>query len=150
MSPLSSHVIIGTDHAGYTLKQALLPLLKQQGLTVEDLSPSLTPDDDYPLIAHQVAEKVTKASDRQWGILLCGSGIGVSIAANRHPSVRAALVRTATDAELARLDDQANVLVLGGRITKPEELPEILEAWLKTDPSSDPRHARRVAQIDQF
>lgn len=150
MSPLSSHVVVGTDHAGYALKQALIPLLQEQGLTVEDLSPSVTPDDDYPLIAHQVAKKVAEASGKSWGILLCGSGIGVSIVANRHASVRAALVRNAQDAELARLDDQANILVLGGRITKPEELPEILEAWLKTDPSSDPRHARRVAQIDQF
>jgi ribose 5-phosphate isomerase B len=150
MSSLPSKVIIGTDHAGYSLKQALLPLLKQHGLEVEDLSPAVTPDDDYPIVAHELAQKVAQAPDQHWGILLCGSGIGVSIAANRHASVRAALVRTAKDAELARLDDQANVLVLGGRITTAEELPEIVETWIKTDPSPDARHTRRVAQIDQI
>lgn len=148
MSLLPLQVIVGTDHAGFELKQAILPLLKERGFAVEDLSPALVPGDDYPVIAHQVAERVAKSQGALWGVLLCGTGVGVSIEANRHPGVRAALVRSADDARLSRQDDHANVLELGGRVTQPEELPAILDAWINTAPSNDERHVRRVAEID--
>lgn len=148
MSFLPSRVIVGADHAGYELKQVLVPLLKGRGFEVEDLSPTVEPGDDYPVIAHRVAEQVAASQGQMWGALLCGSGIGVSIEANRHPGVRAALIRTPEDARGARLDDHANILELGGRVTQPNELPAILDAWINTEPSSDPRHLRRVAEID--
>lgn len=145
---LPSHVVVGSDHAGYELKQAILPLLKDRGFEAVDLSPELIPGDDYPVIAHAVAERVAEGDGHYWGVLLCGSGIGVSIEANRHRGVRAALVRTPEDAQSARLDDHANVLELGGRVTTANELPVILDAWINTEPSSDPRHLRRIAEID--
>lgn len=146
MSFLPSRVIIGSDHAGFELKQALLPLLANQ-TTIEDLSPTLVPGDDYPVVAETVAKRVADADGRAWGVLICGSGIGISIAANRHPNIRAAVVRDAEDARLARQDNHANVLVLGGRRTRPEELPAILASWLQTPPSSEERHLRRLDQL---
>lgn len=145
---LPSQVVVGSDHAGYELKEMLLPLLKERGFEIVDLSPNLQPGDDYPVIAHAVAERVATSDEKMWGVLLCGSGIGVSIEANRHRGVRAALVRTPDDARTARLDDHANILELGGRVTTAQELPAILDTWIDTEPSSDPRHLRRVAEID--
>ncbi len=149
MSFLPSRVVIGSDHAGFELKQALVPLLVERGFEIHDLSPILQEGDDYPIIAEQVAEQVAQSEDQTWGVLLCGSGIGVSIAANRVPGVRAALVRTPEDAKSARLDDHANILELGGRVTTAAELPAILETWISTQPSADARHLRRVAELDQ-
>lgn len=146
---LPSQVIVGSDHAGYELKQALVLLLKAQGFEVIDLSPTLQPGDDYPVIAHAVAERVAQSQGQSWGALLCGSGIGVSIEANRHAGIRAALVRTPEDAKSAREDDHANILELGGRVTEAHELPAILEAWMNTEPSQESRHLRRVAEIDR-
>lgn len=145
---LPSEVLVGSDHAGFALKEVLVSLLKERGFKVEDLSPTFQAGDDYPLIAHEVAKQVAESAGTRWGALLCGSGIGVSIEANRHAGVRAALVRTAEDARLARLDDHANILELGGRITAPEELPAILDSWIATEPSSDTRHLRRLDEID--
>lgn len=149
MSFLPSQVIVGSDHAGYELKQTFVPLLKAAGFEVVDLSPALQPGDDYPVIAHAVAERVAQSQGQSWGALLCGSGIGVSIEANRHSGIRAALVRTPGDAKTARQDDHANILELGGRVTQADELPAILEAWMNTEPSQDPRHLRRIAEIDR-
>lgn len=149
MPSLPSHVIIGTDHAGFSLKQALVPLLKERGIFIEDLSPFLQEGDDYPLIAHEVAKRVEEQQGTVWGIVLCGSGIGASIEANRHNSIRAALVRTPEDARTARFDDHANVLALGGRVTTAEELPTILDSWINTEPSTEARHLRRIAELDQ-
>ncbi len=148
MSFLPSRVIIGSDHAGFELKQALLPLLAAQNLTIEDVSPTLIPSDDYPAIADTVSQKIAEADGQAWGVLVCGSGIGISIAANRHPEIRAAVVRDAEDARLARQDNHANVLTLGGRRTSPQALPDILNAWLNTEPSNEERHVRRVAQLN--
>lgn len=149
MSSLPSRVVIGSDHAGYELKQALLPLLAERGFEIQDLSPVLQPGDDYPIIAEQVAEQVAASQKQAWGVLLCGSGVGVSIAANRVLGVRAALVRTPEDARGARLDDHANILELGGRVTTREALPAILDAWITTEPSEDARHLRRIVELDQ-
>ncbi len=148
MSLLPLQVIVGADHAGFELKQAVVSFLQERGFAVEDLSPALVPGDDYPVIAHQVAERIAKSEGNLWGVLLCGSGIGVSIEANRHPGVRAALVRSTEDARLARQDDHANVLELGGRVTQPAELPAILDTWINTAPSMDERHLRRVNELD--
>lgn len=145
---LPSEVLVGSDHAGFELKEVLVSLLKERGFKVEDLSPTFQPGDDYPLIAHEVAKQVAASAGARWGVLLCGSGIGVSIEANRHAGIRAALVRTAEDARLARLDDHANILELGGRVTTPEELPAILDSWIATEPSTDARHLRRLDEID--
>lgn len=145
----SSQVVIGADHAGYELKQQIIELLKKEGVSFKDLSPELDPTDDYPVVAHQVANEVAKNND-SWGVLVCGSGIGMSIAANRHPGVRAALVYSAEQAKLAREHNAANVLVLGGRSLPATDTEAILKAWMDASPSDESRHQRRVAQIDEM
>ncbi len=146
---LPSHVVVGSDHAGYELKQALVPLLIERGFEIEDLSPELTAGDDYPLIARQVATRVSTDPAGVWGVALCGSGIGVSIEANRHRGVRAALVRSSEDAKLARQHNHANVLALGGGNTSTDQLSALLDAWIDTEPSTEERHVRRTAELDR-
>ena len=150
MFSLPNQVLLGADHAGFELKQAIAQFLQAKGFQVEDLSPTLVPGDDYPVIAHQVATRIAEAPDTTWGVLVCGTGVGVSIEANRHPGVRAALVHDAKEAELARIDDHANILTLGGRTLALEELSSLLEAWLNAIPSNDPRHLRRIEEIDSL
>ena len=149
MSSLPSTVIVGTDHAGFELKEALIPLLAQHGFTIHDLSPTLMPNDDYPQISHEVAIRVTQKPEQNWGVLFCGSGIGASMVANRHAGIRAALIRNEIDASMAREHNHANILVLGGRITKANELSTILDAWISTAPSQEERHTRRIQAIDE-
>ncbi len=140
-------ISIGSDHAGYTLRERVHSWLKEQGHEVavygaEHESVSY----DYPRAAFSVAQDVSeKNADR--GILICGSGIGMSIAANKIPRVYAALCRTAEDAELSRRHNNANLLVLGGRVTPWEEVEEILRIWLET-PFGEGRHFRRVHLIE--
>ena len=138
---------LGADHAGFALKEALKPLLQRYGVEIEDLSPTFMPKDDYPLIGGTVARHVVN-NDQTQGILVCGSGIGIAIAANRVRGVRAAVVHDADDAIRARSEDHANILVLGGRVLSAKKLPAILEAWLKTKPSKATRHVRRAFELD--
>lgn len=142
-----SQVVVGADHAGHELKQQLVEFLEKAGVSVKDLSPALDPTDDYPLIAHQVAAEVAKDAN-SWGILVCGTGIGMSMAANRHPGVRAALVYSAEQAKLAREHNAANILVLAGRFLAPTETESILTAWMNTSSSDEARHLRRIDLID--
>ena len=146
MSFLPSRVIIGSDHAGFELKQALLPLLAAQNLTIEDVSPTLIPSDDYPAIADTVSQKIAEADGQAWGVLVCGSGIGISIAANRHRHIRAALCHDETTARLCREHNDANVLVLGARVIGPEVARACLNVFLSTKFGGG-RHVNRVAKL---
>ncbi len=109
-------IVIGSDHAGVELKSRLVELIQARGLDLTDLGPADTASVDYPDFAHAVAKAVS-AGEADRGILICGTGIGMSLAANRHPGVRAALCHDAFTAEMARLHNDANVLCIGARVT---------------------------------
>lgn len=140
-------IAAGADHAGWALKQALVARLRAGGHEVLDLG---TDGDgvavDYPNYAHAVA-KVVERCEVERGLLVCGTGLGMSMAANRHPHVRAADCWTPEVAELSRRHNDANVLCLGGRLLDEEGAWKIVEAWLRA-PFEGGRHERRVAAIE--
>ncbi|MBD3392670.1 MAG: ribose 5-phosphate isomerase B [Chitinivibrionales bacterium] len=140
-------IIIGSDHAGYEMKEHIKAELAAKGIPFEDIGTYDTTSTDYPLWAGRVAKAVSHGT-REKGIAICGSGIGASMAANRFRGVRAALCITPEMARLSREHNNANVLVLGGRITTPETATEILWTWLDTAFEGG-RHERRIAQIDE-
>ena len=142
-------ILLGSDHAGFTLKEAIKRFLKSSGFEIKDLSPDLTPGDDYPPVAKQAARDVA-ANNPSHAILFCGSGYGMDIVANRFKGIRAIVARTPQDAILSRQDDHSNILVLGGRVTKPAQATKIVKAWLMTKPSKAKRHLRRLQEIDQI
>lgn len=138
---------IGADHAGYELKERLKAALAALGYEPLDVGTDSTASVDYPDFAHAVASKV-EHHEAARGILLCGTGLGMSYAANRHPGVRAAVAWTPEVARLARQHNDANVLVLPARFLSPEQGVEILTTWLQT-PFDGGRHVRRVEKIEQ-
>lgn len=138
-------VAIGADHAGFPLKAALAEALRAMGHAVLDLGTDGTASVDYPDFAHAVCRAVAEGRAR-FGVLVCGTGIGMSIAANRHPEIRCALVHDATGARLSRAHNDANVLALGARMTGVEPALDALSAFLET-PFDGGRHARRVAKL---
>ena len=142
-------IFIGADHAGFDLKESVKAFLaKTKTHQVNDLSPMLVAGDDYPAIAKDVAHEVLQHPG-SFGILLCGSGIGMDITANRFADIRASLVKNPQEAELARQHNNANVLVLAGFFLQPDQALAIVETWLATPFSGEERHARRIQQIDQ-
>ena len=138
-------IVVASDHAGFELKEVLKVELEALGMTVEDLGAYNTDAVDYPDMADALAKVVSEDSERR-GLLLCGTGIGASIAANRHRRVRAALCHSAETARMAREHNDANVLVLGGRITDPETAKECLRVFLDTA-FGEGRHIPRVAKL---
>ena len=143
---MSSRILIASDHAGFELKEKLEDALKKLGYDVEDLGTNSAESADYADYAHALAQRVS-TGDASRGVLLCGTGLGMSYAANRHPHVRAAIAWTAEIARLAREHNDANVLVLPARFVSVEEAMSILETWLVT-PFEGGRHARRVEKIE--
>jgi len=141
-------IALGSDHAGYRLKEYIESLLREAGHEVVDMGTHSEESVDYPLYAFRVAEAVARGeADR--GILVCGTGIGMSIAANKVPGVRAALCWDTRTAELSRRHNDANVLCLGGRLLGEEEAARIVEVWLST-PFDGGRHARRIGLISRY
>lgn len=138
---------IGADHAGFELKERLKAALESLGYQPLDMGTDSTASVDYPDFAHAVASKVEHREAAR-GILLCGTGLGMSYAANRHPGVRAAVAWTPEVARLSREHNDANVLVLPARFLSPEQGVEILTTWLRT-PFDGGRHVRRVEKIEQ-
>jgi ribose 5-phosphate isomerase B len=138
---------IGADHAGFHMKERLVKELAALGYQPLDLGTHSTDPVDYASYAHQIAERVAKGENAR-GILLCGTGLGMSYAANRHRGVRAAVVWSPEIAHLAREHNDANVLVLPARCLDEEDGVAILKEWLTT-PFAGGRHARRVAQIEE-
>ena len=138
---------IGSDHAGVELKARLVEELRALGYEPLDLGTAGTESVDYPDYAHAVAERVERGEVGR-GVLLCGTGLGMSYAANRHPGVRAAVAWSPEVARLAREHNDANVLVLPARFVSADEGIEILRAWLDTAFAGG-RHSRRVAKIDR-
>ncbi|MCX7799106.1 MAG: ribose 5-phosphate isomerase B [Fimbriimonadales bacterium] len=140
-------IAVGTDHAGFPLAVLVAEWLKQQGHEVEWHGADSPESYDYPDAARSLCAAVLR-DPSSLGILVCGSGIGMSIAANRIRGVRAALCCSEEMAELARRHNHANVLCLGARLTDADRARRILEAFLRTEPDRDERHARRVAKLD--
>jgi ribose 5-phosphate isomerase B len=147
MTTDSQKVLIASDHAGFELKRVLEGELKALGYQVEDLGPASDASTDYADYAHPLAERVS-SGDAERGVLLCGTGLGMSYTANRYPHVRAAVAWTPEVAALAREHNDANVLVLPARFVGTEEGKAILKAWLDT-PFAGGRHARRIAKIER-
>jgi len=138
-------VAVAADHGGYELKTALLPELKALGFEVLDLGANSTDSVDYPNFANAVADALGDGR-AQRGMLICGTGIGMSIAANRHRHIRCALAHDMTTARLARQHNDANVLALGARVLGVETAKACLRSFFTTAFEGG-RHARRVAQL---
>ena len=143
---MAETIPIGADHAGFELKERLVAELKTLGFTPEDVGTHSSESVDYPDQAHVVADQVSRGQATR-GILLCGTGLGMAYAANRHHGVRAAVAWAPEIAKLARQHNDANVLVLPARFLSEAEGIEILKAWLTT-PFEGGRHQRRVEKIE--
>lgn len=141
-------IALASDHAGYREKERLKPLLREMGLEVEDLGAVSEESVDYPDYARRVAEMVARG-DAEQGVLVCGSGTGMAISANKVAGVRAAVAWSEEVARLARQHNDANVLALGARTTPPAEIPKILRAWFETSFDGG-RHAARVQKIEEM
>ncbi|MFI5021187.1 MAG: ribose 5-phosphate isomerase B [Alphaproteobacteria bacterium] len=136
---------IAADHAGYALKSKLLKELETRGYRVLDLGTHSSDSVDYPDLAQAMARAIESGEVRR-GVLICGTGIGIAIAANRHRAVRAAVCHDVSSARLARRHNDANVLALGARLTGDEVAKDCLAAFLETEFEGG-RHARRVAKM---
>ena len=141
-------IALASDHAGYSEKERLKPLFNELGLEVEDLGTVSEDSVDYPDYARRVAERVAQGEAEQ-GVLVCGSGIGMAIAANKVAGVRAAVAWNEETARLARQHNDANVLAIGARTTPLEEIPKIVRAWFNAKFDGG-RHAARVEKIKQM
>ncbi len=138
-------IALGADHAGFHAKEIIKDYLRRGGYDVEDLGTQSEESVDYPDFARGVAERVA-AGRAENGILVCGTGIGMAITANKVPGVRAATVHDAQTARLARAHNNANVLTLGARVVSDEAAIEIVQEFLAT-PFAGGRHQRRVDKI---
>ena len=144
---MSEKIIIAGDHAGYEMKEHVKAYLQRKGFGVVDASaPELDPADDYPEFGFKVAQAIA-GGEYDRGILMCGTGIGISIAANRLKGVRAALCTSVELARMSREHNNANILVMGGRTTEKTTAEEMVDTWLATGFSGE-RHARRLALLD--
>lgn len=139
-------VILGSDHGGYDLKNAILVHLKEQGIETEDVGCFSRESCDYPDYAVKVAEKITGNEDEVLGILCCGTGIGISIAANKVRGIRAACCSDCFSAKYTRMHNNANILCMGGRVVGPGLACMMADLFLNT-PFEGGRHQRRVDKI---
>ena len=138
-------IFISSDHAGFKLKETIKDYLKNKKVKFEDLGPEDDSSVDYPDYAHKVAKKV-KLNRRNVGILVCGSGMGMSMAANRHKKIRAAVCYSIKNTKLSRLHNNANIITLGSRLTKKNTAFKCIEVFMKTKFEGG-RHKRRVMKI---
>jgi ribose 5-phosphate isomerase B len=139
-------IVIGSDHGGYHLKQAVMALLNELGHTVQDVGAYTEEPSDYPDFAKAVAELImTKKAKR--GIIICGSGVGACIAANKFPGVRASVCHDTFSARQGVEDDDMNVLCLGARVIGQELAAEVIKAFLSAQFSGAVRHRRRLKKV---
>ena len=138
-------IALGADHAGFEEKEKLKKTLDELGVKYEDVGTFSTDSVDYPDFAQKVGEKV-ESGEAEQGILVCGSGIGVAIAANKMHGIRAAQAWNEETARLARQHNDANVLTIGARVIPEEEIPKIIKAWFEADFEGG-RHEKRVEKI---
>jgi ribose 5-phosphate isomerase B len=143
---MAEKILIASDHAGFELKEKLERALNALGFEVEDLGTNSAESTDYPDYAHPLAQKVSDGEVKR-GVLLCGTGLGMSYTANRYPNVRAAVAWNPEVAKLAREHNDANILVVPARFVSEELGLDILKTWLDT-PFEGGRHSRRVEKIE--
>lgn len=142
-----STIYLGCDHAGYDLKQVVIRLLEEKGLPYQDLGCSCATEAvDYPQYALKVVTAVREDPGSR-GVLICGTGLGMSIAANRIPGIRAALCQELYTAMMSRRHNDANILIMGGRVVGPGLAREIVRVWLET-PFEGGRHQQRLALLE--
>ncbi len=145
----NKNIVIACDHAGFEYKNKLIMYLTARGYNVEDKG-TYTPEScDYPIPVHRLCTEITEGNCPR-GILICGTGIGVSIAANKHPGIRAALCGDKFSAEATREHNNANVLCMGARVISFELACEISEIFLNTAALDEDRHRRRVKMIEDL
>ena len=140
-------IALGCDHGGYELKKEILAYLDQKGIEYKDFGCDSTASVDYPVYARKVAHAILDGSCEK-GILICGTGIGISIAANKIPGIRAALCTDCFCAQATREHNDANILALGGRVVGPGLAIKIVQTFLETPFSNDERHKRRIHLIE--
>jgi ribose 5-phosphate isomerase B len=143
---MAEEILIAADHAGFEMKRVLEGELKQMGYAVRDLGTNSAESTDYADYAHPLAQDIS-AGKHQRGVLLCGTGLGMSYVANRYPNVRGAVSWTPEVAELSRKHNNSNVLILPARFVTDDDARKILKAWLDA-PFEGGRHERRVVKID--
>ena len=141
-------IIIGSDHAAYQMKETIKSYLENEGFTVEDAGAMGTDSVDYPDFGIKVASTISFGKYKR-GILMCGTGLGMSMVANRFPGVRAALCGDIFSAVMSRQHNDANILVLGGRVIGDVLAKEIVKAWLKTEFEAG-RHKNRLDKFDRI
>ena len=140
-------IAIGCDHGGYELKLEILKYLEKKGLEYKDFGCDSLDSVDYPIYARKVGQAILDGECEK-GILICGTGIGISIAANKMKGIRCALCSDCFSAEATRLHNDTNIVALGGRVVGPELAVKIVDIFLHTPFSGDERHARRVSMIE--
>ncbi len=143
-----SRLVIASDHAGFELKESVKEYLKGQGIAFEDLGPHNSDRVDYPDFGIKLAQAVSENEDLK-GIVICGTGIGMSIVVNRFPKIRGTLCSDVYTAKLSRQHNDSNVLVLGGRVVGKGLADEIVATWLDT-PFEGGRHSDRLNKIDHI
>lgn len=141
-------IAIASDHGGYPLKEHIKAYLAAKGITCQDFGTDSTESCDYPAFGKAAAQAVA-SGQCQWGIVICTTGIGISIAANKVPSIRCALCGDCFSAKATRLHNNANVLALGALVTGPGLALEIVDIFLDTPFSEEERHSRRVSQLEE-
>ena len=141
---LKKKIYLASDHAGFELKEKICDFLQTENIPFEDLGTKDKSSCDYPDYAHLLASKI---DDESFGILICGSGIGISIAANRHENIRCALCNESLSAKLARKHNDANVLALGGRLVGIELAIDIIQNFIQT-PFEKGRHMKRIQKLE--
>ena len=140
-------IALGCDHGGYELKQEIRKHLDEQKIPYKDFGCDSMESTDYPIYAKRVAKAIL-SGECERGIVICGTGIGISIAANRYPGIRAANCTDCFMAEATRQHNDANILAMGGRVVGPGLALKIVDTFLNTPFSGDERHIRRIEQIE--
>ena len=140
-------IAIGSDHGGFELKAEIMKHLEKRGFEYKDYGTYSADSCDYPVYGRAVAEAVA-SGECERGILICGTGIGISITANKVPGIRAALCSDCFSAEATREHNDANILAMGARVVGPGLALKIVDTFLDTPFSNDPRHVRRIAGIE--
>lgn len=141
-------IVIGSDHGGFKLKEKIIKFLEAKKFQIEDMGTHSLESCDYPLIAYEAAKAVARKSKNR-GILICKTGIGNSIVANKVKGIRAALCNSIIAAKMSRKHNDANILVLGSRFVNINKAKKIIEVWLNTEFEGG-RHLRRIKQIERI
>jgi ribose 5-phosphate isomerase B len=141
-------IVIGSDHAGYELKEAVKTMLEDKGYEIMDVGCHSTESVDYPKYGHAVGKTVA-SGEAERGIAICGTGIGISIAANKVPGVRAGVVHSLWTAEMTKAHNDANVLCMGARVVDQQLAFDMVNKWLETEFMGD-KHLRRINEIEDL